>query len=389
MREQCRLPPDPGRTPGPDHGPRGQRRARRSGVQPALDVGRATGRVAAAPGVRSPLGPLVALPAAPRSRCQPARRFVRGRRPDPGGRPGRPGPEIPHVRTTTVQRLERLGDRVVVDVADAVDEEQVGAEFGSGRPWIRSGSGRCRGCRIRPARPPARPARCRCARPPTCDRHQYGPAAARAARPERSGCGRWIRRRHRRPGPPSPNGRRPAARSPRRRPGLRPPAGPRRRWSTPAAVRRRAGWRRSHRRTCAAATGKAASVRTSAAARLGFDDDAERHVQRCLGEHLQRRTDGQAVQGGRSPIRRSSSRSARMRSSATPSRTASSAAACSPSATAARPPASVRDQAGGRHLQQSRLGEGPFGTEVSDAGHAATLMARDPDRALRHIRDLS
>lgn len=33
-----------------------------------------------------------------------------------------------------------------------------------------------------------------------------------------------------------------------------------------------------------------------AAAPPGFDHDAERHVQRCLGEHLQAHTDGQAIQ---------------------------------------------------------------------------------------------
>ena len=72
--------------------------------------------------------------------------------------------------------------------------------------------------------------------------------------------------------------------------------------------------------------------------------------------------------------------------SAAPSRTASRAAgvlsigSCRKASTL-----EAGHQAGGRHLQQSRLGEGPFGTEVSDAGHAHNPNGRAfPERALRH-----
>ena len=121
----------------------------------------------------------------------------------------------------------------------------------------------------------------------------------------------------------------------------------------------------------------------------GFDDNAERHIQRCLGEDLQRRTNRQAVQSGHhGSIDRVLDRHACVVGDAV-----SDCVQRRGSAVQWQPPQSirppVRNQVGGRHLEQRRLGEGPFGTEISDAGHTPTLMARDPEQSLRHSSELS
>ena len=88
-----------GRTRGPVRGRGRSARPRAAGCRGDVRRCRATVRAGPAPAARSRL----ALP----QLCQPPRRLV-----ERGGRPRRrPGTQIAHVCTTSVQRLECLGDR--------------------------------------------------------------------------------------------------------------------------------------------------------------------------------------------------------------------------------------------------------------------------------------
>jgi hypothetical protein len=100
-----------------------------------------------------------------------------------------------------------------------------------------------------------------------------------------------------------------------------------------------------------------------------FDDDAEGHIQRQLGKHLQRRPDRQAVQGGRHrTVDRILDRHAGVSGRAVADGIESSGRAVDRE-TPHGIRAVLRNHAGVDHLQQRRIGEGPFGAEIRDACH--------------------
>ena len=323
------------------------------------------------------VAPLTGLPAQ-RASQRDASSSCGGSAPD--GRARRPGTQISHVCTTPVQRLECLGDRVVVDVADTVEEEHVGAQFGSGGPGFDAGQVDVADRRTRSSPTPARRARCPAAAPPRCGRRRCGPAAAPAGRPARTGCGRWPRRRRRRPA--------------RRRPSAAAASAV----LTPASARPSAT-------SCGRGGIRVGRARTAASGRLvgqpaphlrggdgerghgldvgrlwsGPDDDGERHVEGELGVDLQRRCRRPGCPGSAAPSPRSSSRSARMRSRRRRARTAASAAVCCRCGSGVTPSAAVPlagTMPAADHLQQRRLGEGSLGSEVGDARHVSTLSVR-------------
>ena len=148
---------------------------------------------------------------------------------------------------------------------DTIQKEDVCAQLLSGGPGFDPGEVDVADRELRQRRRPARRAHCRGAARPMCGRRPCGAAAARAARPARIGCARWARRRRRWPAPSGRSVRPPAPcsrrrRRARRRHRTRPP---RSSWPAPTCAFGRCSV--SQCRTCAAATGKAATVATLAA----------------------------------------------------------------------------------------------------------------------------
>ena len=303
----------------------GQRRARAAGCRAGGRRWRATGRAAPAPADRSSASPLAQRA---RSASAPPRRLRRRHRPgrDPVGQE----PRYRTSATTTVQRLECLGDRHRRRCGRRSPGRTRRCPIRFGWAGIRCGSGRCRGSRTRSSPTTSAPGH---VVEPQHHRRAVGAGARRRrpgpARPARSGCGRSARRRRRRRASPVRSrcgGQRRADR--RRRPGRR------RRRCAAVGV----GVGRHAARRCGQIGGQPAPHLRGGHRERGhgrhvggrgarLDDDAERHVERELGEDLQRRrrSPGCPVSGSTEPsIEFSIGTQAK---SAAPSRTAASAAA--------------------------------------------------------------
>ncbi len=267
-----------------------------------------------------------------------------------------------------MQRFECLSDRIVVDVADAVQEEHVGSQFGSGGPGFDTGQ-------VDVAYPELGQ------RGHQCTWHIVDPQHHR--RPIGTGTrGRWSRRTHQNK------------------------AGARVVFIDHAVCQRRqpalgAGQRRTHRGVDVAVgdllRGVGVGVRGAQlgggqmggqpAPHLGrgdreggqrahvggratrLHDNAERHVQRQLGEHLQRRSDRQTVQGRHDrTVDRVLDRHAGVLGHAVTNRIKSSGRAVDRHRRHGSRVV-LRNHAGLDHLPQRRFGERPLGTQIRDPRH--------------------
>ena len=292
----------------------------------------------------------------------------------------------PRYRTSAQRRCSALSasaTAIVVDVADAVQEEDVGAQFVRvGRDSIRVRS-MSRIAEFGQRRRPARLARCRAAAPPTCGRRR----CARGGGPGGPTSTKRVRALGSSTTPSASVGqtvalRRPARCSPRRRHGRRRRRAPPRRSNWPGRQSAAGRCSASQRRTCAAATGKAATVRDIGGRCARPHDDAERDVERQLGEDLQRRARWRGCPGWAAPSPRSSSRSARRRSRRRRRGRLPARPGCCRSATGRRSASRRGPSRRPNILHQCRLGEGPSRTEIGDAGHGPTLSGRPRTRSL-------
>ena len=93
--------------------------------------------------------------------------------------PRRPRAEITHVGTPFDQCSECLGNGVIVDVADEVEEKDVCAEFGSGGPGLDPGQVDVPNRELPHRRRPAPLGRCPGAAPPMSGRRPFASAAGR------------------------------------------------------------------------------------------------------------------------------------------------------------------------------------------------------------------
>ena len=289
----------------------GQRRPGRPGVEPPVDV---AVRLAVpdqhqpAAHRRSPVAvtQLTAATASPRR--------VRGGS-APAADPVGHEPRYRTSCTTTVQRLECLGDRDVVDVTDAVQEEHVGAEFGSGGPGFDPGQVDVADAELGQRRDERARARCRCAGPPRCGRRRCAPAAAPGG-PTRTN---RVRAFGSSTTPSASVVQAVALRGQRRaHPGVgpagEPPPGPRRALELAGTT---CGRRQVLGQPAPDLRGGDRERRDGRDVRgrgTRPHHDAERHVEGQFGEHLQRRHRWPGCPASAAPIPRSSSRSARRRS---------------------------------------------------------------------------